>query len=63
MQSTFLLRRTIVPLGLGLLIALGLALLLAVGWMGAPGHDVVDLVRYLMISGAISIGLGAAGLL
>ena len=35
MQTTTSLRRTLVPLGLGLLIALGLALLLAIGWLGA----------------------------
>jgi signal transduction histidine kinase len=63
MQTTLLLRRAILSLGLGLLIALGLALLLAVGWMGAPGQDVAALVRYLLTSGAISLGLGAAGLL
>jgi signal transduction histidine kinase len=63
MMTTFPLRRTLVPIGLGLLIALGLALLLAVGWMGAPGKDVAALLRYLLTSGAISLGLGAAGLI
>jgi signal transduction histidine kinase len=61
MQTTSL-RRTLVPLGLGLLIALGLALLLAIGWLGAQGKDVMDLVSYLLISGAISLGLGAVAL-
>ena len=56
------LRRTLVPLGLGLLIALGLALLLAVGWLGAPSKDVADLMGYLLASGAISLGLGVVGL-
>jgi signal transduction histidine kinase len=51
-----------VPLGLGLLIALGLALLLAIGWLGAQGKDVMNLVSYLLISGAISLGLGAIAL-
>src|SRR5689334_15055476 len=63
MQTTTSLQRTLVPIGLGLLIALGLALLLAVGWMGAPMRDVADLVSYLLTSGGISLGLGAAGLI
>jgi signal transduction histidine kinase len=62
MQTTTSLRRTLVPLGLGLLIALGLALLLAIGWLGARGRDVMDLVSYLLTSGAISLGLGALAL-
>ena len=47
--------------GIVLLVALALALLLAVSWLGAPGQDVIDLVRYLITSGAISLVLGAAG--
>src|SRR5262245_18989171 len=62
MQTTFSLRRTLVPLGLGLLIALGLALLLAIGWLGARGKDVMELVAYLLTSGAISLGIGAVAL-
>jgi signal transduction histidine kinase len=62
MNATTSLRRTLVPLGLGLLIALGLALLLAIGWLGARGKDVMDLVSYLLTSGAISLGLGAVAL-
>jgi signal transduction histidine kinase len=62
MHMTASLRRTLVPLGLGLLIALGLALLLAIGWLGAQGKDVTDLVSYLLLSGAISLGVGAAAL-
>jgi len=50
------------PFGLGLLVALGLALLLAIGWLGAPGNDIADLMTYLLASSAISLGLGAAGL-
>jgi two-component system, OmpR family, sensor histidine kinase SaeS len=56
------LRRTLVPISLGLLAALGVALLLAVGWLGAPGRDVMALMVYLLTSGTISLGLGAAGL-
>jgi signal transduction histidine kinase len=59
---TFPLRRTIAPLGLGLLIALGLALLLAVGWLGVRGRDMADLALYLATSGALSLGIGALGL-
>jgi signal transduction histidine kinase len=62
MHTTTSLHRTLVPLGLGLLIALGLALLLAIGWLGARGKDVMDLVSYLLTSGAISLGLGAIAL-
>jgi two-component system, OmpR family, sensor histidine kinase SaeS len=62
MGTTTSLRRLLAPVGLGLLVALGLALLLAIGWMGAPSQDVADLVSYLMVSGVISLGLGAAGL-
>ncbi len=62
MQTLFSLRRTIAPLGLGLLVALGLALLLAVGWLGVRGSDMTELARYLLISGTISFGLGALGL-
>ncbi len=63
MLATLPLRRTLVPLGIGFLIALGLALLLAVGWLGAPRKDVADLMSYLLTSGAISLGIGAGGLL
>jgi signal transduction histidine kinase len=63
MHTTLPFRRTLVPIGLGLLVALGLALLLAVGWMRAPRDDVADLMRYLVVSGAVSLGLGAAGVL
>jgi signal transduction histidine kinase len=62
MQTTTSLRRTLAPLGLGLLIALLLALLLAIGWLGARGRDVMDLVSYLLTSGTISLGLGAIAL-
>ena len=62
MVTNIPLRRTLVPFGLGVVIALGLALLLAVGWLGAPGKDVVDLMRYLLTSGAISLSLGIIGL-
>lgn len=51
------LRLTILPLALGL----GLALLLAVGWLGAPGGDVVDLLIYLLTSGTISLAAGIGG--
>src|SRR5262245_3628589 len=61
MHTTLPLRRTLVPVSLGLLVALGLALLLAVGWMRAPKDDVADLMRYLAVSGAVSLGLGTAG--
>jgi signal transduction histidine kinase len=62
MHTALPLRQALVPIGVGFLIALGLALLLAIGWMGAPGKDVADLVRYLLASGMLSLGLGAAGL-
>ncbi len=62
MNKTTSLRRMLVPFGLGLLVALGLALLLAIGWLGAPGNDIADLMTYLLASSAISLGLGAAGL-
>jgi signal transduction histidine kinase len=62
MSTTASLRRLLALAGLGMLIALGLALLLAIAWMGAPGPDVLDLVSYLVASGVISLGLGAAGL-
>jgi signal transduction histidine kinase len=57
------LRRSVFWLSSGLFLALALALLLAVGWMGAPGNDVRDLLSYLLISGAISIALGIAAVL
>ena len=44
MQTPFPLRRSIAPLGLGLLLALGLALLLAVGWLGVRGSDMAELM-------------------
>ncbi|MBK9712597.1 MAG: HAMP domain-containing protein [Kouleothrix sp.] len=56
------LRRSLAPFVLGLLIALGLALLLAVGWLGVRGRDMVELTRYLLGSGVISLGLGALGM-
>ena len=56
------LQRSVLPLGIGFVIALSLALLLAVGWLGAPNQDVVDLLRYLLTSGLISLGLGLMGL-
>src|SRR3954471_10237889 len=63
MQTPIPLRRTLAPFGLSLLVALGLALLLAVGWMGVRGQDFANLVLYLGISGALSLGLGAFGLM
>jgi len=63
MNKTISLRRMLAPFGLGLLVALGLALLLAIGWLGAPGNDIADLMTYLLASGVISLGLGAAGLI
>ena len=62
MSKALTLRRSLAPLGLGLLLALGLALLLAVGWMGVRGRDMADLTVYLLISGVLSFGLGALGL-
>lgn len=59
---TTALRRAILPIGIGFVLALGLSLLLAVGWLGAPGQDIADLVQYLLLSGLISLGLGAAGI-
>jgi signal transduction histidine kinase len=56
------LRRTLIPLGFGLLAALALALLLAVGWLGAPRQDVIELLRYLLFSGLVSLGAGAGAL-
>lgn len=38
MISSFPFRRTLAPLGFGLLAALGLALLLAIGWLGVRGR-------------------------
>lgn len=43
-----------------LVCALGLSLLLAVGWLGAPGQDVADLLLYLLLSGVASLALGGA---
>lgn len=54
--------RTLAPFGLGVLIALGMALLLAVGVIGVPGKDIADLMRYLLTSAGISLGVGAVGL-
>src|SRR4029079_15421921 len=62
MQTTIPLRRSLAPLGLGVLIALGIALLLAIGWLGARGQDMLELTYYLLASGAISLGCGALGL-
>jgi signal transduction histidine kinase len=62
MQTTIPLRRSLAPLGLGVLIALGIALLLAIGWLGARGQDMIELTYYLLVSGAISLGCGALGL-
>jgi signal transduction histidine kinase len=55
------LRRALIVPGLVLLAALALALLMAVSWLGAPEQDVVDLIRYLLFSGALSLALGLAG--
>jgi signal transduction histidine kinase len=57
------LRRSLLPLSLGLLIALGLALLLAIAWLGAPGQAVVDLIGYLLLSGLLSVGVGTGALI
>src|ERR1700752_3247517 len=62
MHTAIPLRRSLAPLGLGLLVALGLALLLAIGWLGVGGQDMADLTLYLMMSGALSLGIGALGL-
>ena len=62
-SPTIQLRRTLAPLGFGLLAALGLALLLAIGWMGVRGRDMADLTLYLAISGGLSLGLGVLALL
>lgn len=61
MISSFPFRRTLAPLGFGLLAALGLALLLAIGWLGVRGRAMTDLMLYLLTSGAISLGLGTLG--
>jgi signal transduction histidine kinase len=62
MQTTFPLRRSIAPLSMGLLVALGLALLLAAGWLGVRGRAMAELTIYLVISAAISLGVGALAL-
>jgi signal transduction histidine kinase len=62
-SPTIQLRRSLAPLGFGLLAALGLAVLLAIGWMGVRGRDMADLTLYLAISGGLSIGLGVLALL
>ena len=62
-NPTIQLRRSLAPLGFGLLAALGLAVLLAIGWMGVRGRDMADLTLYLAISGGFSIGLGVLALL
>lgn len=62
MQTAIPLRRSMVPFGLGVLIALGIALLLAIGWLGVRGQDMIELVYYLLVSSAISLGCGALGL-
>src|SRR5919205_210632 len=61
MHTATPLRRSLAPLGLGLLVALGLALLLAIGWLGVRGQDMADLTLYLLMSGALSLGVGALG--
>ena len=62
MQTAIPLRRSMMPFGLGVLIALGIALLLAIGWLGVRGQDMIELVYYLLLSSAISLGCGALGL-
>lgn len=56
------LRRPVLSLGIGLLVALGLALLLAVAWMEAPRQDVTDLIQYLLASGLLSLGAGSVAI-
>src|SRR6266545_4370702 len=51
MRRDLPLRRSLAPVGLGLLIALG-----------ARGDDIVDLAVYLLVSGALSLAVGALGL-
>ncbi|MEO7912699.1 MAG: ATP-binding protein [Roseiflexaceae bacterium] len=62
MQTAIPLRRSMMPFGLGVLIALGIALLLAIGWLGVRGQDMIELVYYLLVSSVISLGCGALGL-
>jgi signal transduction histidine kinase len=62
MQIAIPLRRSLAPFSLGILIAFGIALLLAIGWLGVRGQDMIELVRYLLVSSAISLGCGALGL-
>lgn len=62
-RTSYPFHRLVMPLMLGFLVALGLALVLADTWMGAPQRDVLDLVQYLLVSGAVSLGLGAVGVL
>ncbi len=56
------LRRPILSLGIGLLVALGLAMLLAVIWMEAPRQDVMNLIQYLLASGLLSLGIGSVAI-
>lgn len=51
--------RSIIPLGLALPIALGLALILAIFWLNPPGDDLGSLMASLLLSGLLSVGLGA----
>ncbi|NOK86276.1 MAG: hypothetical protein GFH27_549415n7 [Chloroflexi bacterium AL-W] len=56
-------RRTFGPiLGVGLLFVFGFALLFAIGWINTHGQNTAQLVRYLLISGSVSIGLVVAAL-
>lgn len=54
MTHNAILRRTVLPLVGGLLLAIVMTIVLAQGWMGAPAKDTLDLVQYLCISGLIS---------
>ena len=62
MQTTLPLRRSLAPLGLALLVGLGLALLLAIGWLGVRGQDMAELMLYLLLSGGLSLLIGALAL-
>ena len=56
-------RRAFGPvLGVSLLFIFGFALLFAIGWINTHGQDIAQLVRYLLISGSVSVGLVVAAL-
>lgn len=54
-------RRGQVSASLSGLIIIALVLMLAIGWIGAPGQQLTELVMYLLTAGVLSLGVGVAG--